>query len=341
MAENKVYHVSDQQAGATIVAALKQWVPELTWNDAKKLVSSRRIGVNGATCLDEARRLKLGEVVHCYAHARTPPPTAEDIKILYLDNYVAVVVKPALMTTLRHVEERQWNEKRKNLQPTLDELLPKVIQAAKSPSARKLGLKGRDARQASKAFRVPMPKVRAVHRLDRDTSGVMVFALQPSAETHLIRQFKKHSIERLYRAVVHGKPEAQTIENFLVRDRGDGVRGSGEKAEGAERAVTHIRPLETFVQSDGRVYSLIECRLETGRTHQIRIHLSEMGSMLCGDPTYHKQRNGSSTPDQSGAPRLALHACSLEFEHPATGKRMRFECDFPADLSKFLKRLKT
>lgn len=340
MVENKVFHVTDRESGSTIVGALKQWLPGVSWNEAKKLVSSRRIGVNGATCLDEARRLKLGEVVHCYAHARTPPPQAEDIKILYLDNYIAVVVKPALMTTLRHAEEKKWNDKRKNLQPTLDELLPKVILWAKRPDARKLGLKGRDARTANKAFRIPMPKVRAVHRLDRDTSGVMVFALHPNAETHLIRQFKKHSIERLYHAVVHGAPEAQTIENYLVRDRGDGLRGSGEKSDEAERAVTHIRPLEKFTMNDGRVFSLIECRLETGRTHQIRIHLSEMGCMLCGDPTYHKKRDGSSIQDHSGAPRLALHACSLELEHPITGKRMQFESELPPDLAKFVGRLR-
>jgi 23S rRNA pseudouridine1911/1915/1917 synthase len=244
------------------------------------------------------------------------------------------------MTTLRHAEEKQWNAKRKNLQPTLDELLPRVILWAKRPDARKLGLKGRDARAASKSFRMSLPKVRAVHRLDRDTSGVMVFALQPIAETHLIRQFKKHSVERLYHAVVHGAPPAQTIENYLVRDRGDGLRGSGEKCEEAERAVTHIRPLEKFQLSDGRIYSLIECRLETGRTHQIRIHLSEMGCMLCGDPTYHKNRDGSSTSDQSGAPRLALHACSLELDHPVTGKRMLFESELPTDLAKFVSRLR-
>jgi len=187
---------------------------------------------------------------------------------------------------------------------------------------------------------MPLPKVRAVHRLDRDTSGVMVFALQPTAETHLIRQFKKHTVERLYHAVVHGTPQAQTVDNYLVRDRGDGLRGSGEKSEEAERAITHIRPLETFKLSDGRVYSLIECRLETGKTHQIRIHLSEMGCMLCGDPTYFKNRDGSTTSDSSGAPRLALHACSLELEHPVTGKRMQFESELPPDLEKFVARLR-
>lgn len=341
MAEDRVFHVTEREAGATVVSALKQWLPGISWNEAKKLVSSRRIGVNGASCLDDARRLKSGEVVHCYASARTPPPTADDIQILYLDNYIAVVVKPALMTTLRHAEERQWNAKRKNLQPTLDELLPRVILWAKRPDARKLGLKGRDARQVSKSFRMPLPKVRAVHRLDRDTSGVMVFALQPLAETNLIRQFKKHSIDRVYQAIVHGRPEAKTFESYLVRDRGDGLRGSGPKSEDSERAVTHVKPLETFDVGEGKKYSLIECRLETGRTHQIRIHLSEAGHLLCGDPTYHKKPDGSSVADRSGAPRLALHACKLAFDHPVTGQRMTFESEFPEDLDRFVRRLRS
>jgi 23S rRNA pseudouridine1911/1915/1917 synthase len=340
MSETKVFHVTDREAGATIVGALKQWITGLSWNEAKKLVSSRRIGVNGAPCLDDARRLKNGEVVHLYASARTPPPTADDIQILYLDNYVAVVVKPALMTTLRHAEEKQWNAKRKNLQPTLDELLPRVILWARRPDARRLGLKGREARQLSKSSRQPLPKVRAVHRLDRDTSGVMVFALQPAAETHLIRQFKKHSIERVYRAIVHGKPESRTIESYLVRDRGDGLRGSGAKSDEAERAITHVKTLETFDCGEKGEYSLVECRLETGRTHQIRIHLSEAGHLLCGDPTYHKQPDGKSLTDRSGAPRLALHAYKLAFDHPITGKRMTFESPYPKDLEKFLQKLR-
>jgi 23S rRNA pseudouridine1911/1915/1917 synthase len=112
----------------------------------------------------------------------------------------------------------------------------------------------------------------------------MVFARTREAEQRLIRMFAKHEVQRAYVAVVYGHVDAQTIDTWLVRDRGDGLRGSaplGEATEGAQRAVTHIRPMEHLPD-----YTVVECRLETGRTHQIRIQLSEIGHRLCGEKTY-------------------------------------------------------
>lgn len=180
-------------------------------------------------------------------------------------------------------------------------------------------------------------RVIAVHRLDRDTSGVMVFARTQSAEQHLVKQFKKHSNERVYHAVVHGHPAAQTFDTRFIRDRGDGQRGSTTDAsdESAERAVTHVRPLERLGD-----YSLIECVLETGRTHQIRIHLSEAGHLVCGDPIYRKRLNAPPVDDASGAPRLALHAARLAFDHPQTAERLDFEAPLPDDLQQFVRGLR-
>jgi 23S rRNA pseudouridine1911/1915/1917 synthase len=175
----------------------------------------------------------------------------------------------------------------------------------------------------------------AVHRLDRDTSGVMVFARTPAAEQHLVRQFKHHSNERAYVAIVHGHPAAQTFDTRFVRDRGDGLRGSTTIEEDSERAVTHIRPLERLGD-----YALVECVLETGRTHQIRIHLSEAGHLVCGDPLYRKRLNAPPVDDASGAPRLALHAVRLAFDHPATEERLEFEASLPDDLERFVSRLR-
>jgi 23S rRNA pseudouridine1911/1915/1917 synthase len=335
--ERQVYHVRNSLSGQTLVAALREWLPGSSWNDAKKLLSSRRVSVNGAMCLDGGRRIRKGDVVHVYEHARTPQPTAEDVEIVYCDPHVVVAVKPALMTTLRHREERNWPAARKNLQPTLDEVLPRLVQEYERPAA---PAPPRDRRRKA-AFALPRkqprgrpPRIIPVHRLDRDTSGVMVFARTPAAEQHLVRQFKKHSNERVYRALVHGHPAAQTIETYLVRDRGDGQRGSGNKEDG-ERALTHVRPLENLGD-----YSLVECVLETGRTHQIRIHLSELGHLVCGDPIYRKRLNGPPIDDQSGAPRLALHAARLGFDHPATGERLEFEVDLPPDLERFVAHLR-
>ncbi|MEZ6093149.1 MAG: RluA family pseudouridine synthase [Pirellulaceae bacterium] len=147
--------------------------------------------------------------------------------------------------------------------------------------------------------------------------------------------FKDHSIKRTYQAVALGNVKAGKIESSIARDRGDGIRGSVAKdSKGAQHAVTHVRPVKGFGD-----YTLIECRLETGRTHQIRIHLSEQGHMLCGERVYCKTLDGRHVVDSSGAPRLALHAVRLQFRHPVTGKKIEVESKWPKDLQTFIDRL--
>ncbi len=339
----KHYHVTTDLAGETLPAILRHWQTELSWNAARKLLAQRRVSVNGTICVDMGRRLKSGDVLHLLEHSKTPLPTADHIEILYLDPHLVVAVKPALMTTLRHAEEKHWSAKRKNFQPTMDESLPLAIAKYEGtatnpgkktrPQQKKGGTRGNAARGRGKEG---VARVRPVHRLDRDTSGIMVFARTPSAETQLIRQFKRHSIERFYQAIVLGHPQDQTIESHFVRDRGDGLRGSvDEPHEDSERALTHVRVLERLGD-----YSLVECRLETGRTHQIRIHLSEAGHLVCGDNVYCKRLHAPPFKDRSGAPRLALHAWRLEFEHPITKENMAFKKALPKDLAKFVARLR-
>src|SRR4051812_30232387 len=270
------YHIRSELAGSTLSGPLKKLLPGEPWGSVKSLITRRHVQVNGNLCLDEGRRLKEQDVVKVWEQPLAKPVDASDVRILHVDEHLVVVEKPAGMTTLRHAEERNWPSRRKQLQPTLDEALPLVL-------ARKLRIGADKRRPAAK-----LPRVRAVHRLDRETSGLMVFARTPQAEQALVRLFSKHQIERAYLAVVHGELAAQTIRTWLVRDRGDGLRGSsllGDKAPDSREAITHVKPLETF-QAGGQSYSLIECRLETGRTHQIRIHLSEVGHVLCGEKTY-------------------------------------------------------
>ena len=331
----RVFHIPDSLNGQTLVAALRGWQTNLSWGDAKDLLTSRRVSVNGAICVDHGRRIKRGDVVHLFETPRTPQPTAADVELLYCDPHVVVVVKPALMTTLRHREERNWPAARKNLQPTLDEVLPRLVQEWERPSGVGMRNRQRGGRPDMNRSRGKPPRVIAVHRLDRDTSGVMVFARTTSAEQHLVRQFKKHSNERVYHAIVHGHPAAQTFDTYFIRNRGDGLRGSTAGENEGEHAVTHIRPLERLGD-----YSLIECVLETGRTHQIRIHLSEAGHLVCGDPIYRKRLNEPPVNDRSGAPRLALHAARLAFDHPQTGERLDFEARLPDDLQRFVKHLR-
>ena len=174
-----------------------------------------------------------------------------------------------------------------------------------------------------------------MHRLDRETSGLLVFARTAEAQVHLEHQFRTHSTRRRYLAVARGTVTSQTIESRLVRDRGDGRRGSTTLPNVGRRAVTHVRAVERLGG-----HTLIECRLETGRTHQIRIHLSERGHPLCGDKVYGQPLFRAGEPDTSGAPRLALCAVELGFVHPITGEPMHFEAPPPRDFTEFVARLR-
>jgi 23S rRNA pseudouridine1911/1915/1917 synthase len=171
----------------------------------------------------------------------------------------------------------------------------------------------------------------------------MVFARTVAAEQKLIQMFALHAVQRAYVAVAHGRVEAQRVESWLVRDRGDGLRGSsplGAQAPEAHRAVTHFRPLEEFVTPTGQAYTIVECRLETGRTHQIRIHLAEQGHRLCGEKTYTHRLGEQPQTDASGAPRQALHAAELALVHPLTGQGLRFRMPLPKDLKEWLIKLR-
>ncbi len=319
-----VFHASPQLAGRTVSAALRAWLPERTWSQVRQLLRSRRVTVNGNVCVDEGRRLAESDVVKLLEQSAPRPPDVQDVRLQYLDQHVVVVEKPAGVTSTRHAEERSWPSLRRQLQPTLDELLRKVIAKAEGRS-----------RQRG----VPRP-VRAVHRLDRETSGLMVFARTVSAERGLVEQFRLHTTHRRYLAVAQGHVEAATIESRLVRDRGDGRRGSTKAANVGKASVTHVRPIEHFTVGSEK-YTLTECRLETGRTHQIRIHLAEAGHPLCGETVYHRPLFGAEREDRSGAPRIALHAAELGFVHPVSGEEMRFRMPLPNDLEQFVKRLRS
>jgi len=320
MAEAKIFRVLPNQVDQTVSAALRAWLPGQSWSQIRNLLQSRRVMVSGNLCLDAGRRLTLRDVVKLLPHPMAPPPTEQAVRIYYLDEHVVVVEKPSGVTTVRHAEERDWPKRRRQLQPTLDEMLPRILAKKEAKKRRHKG---------------PPPPVRPVHRLDRETSGLIVFARTALAERHLAQQFRKHVTHRRYLAVAQGQVKAQTITSRLIRDRGDGRRGSTKNPELGKEAITHVQVLENL-----QGYTLVECRLETGRTHQIRIHLAEQGHPLCGEKVYHQPLFGEPKLDQSGAPRLALHAAELGFEHPVTGKPLRFEAPLPPDLTNFLHRLR-
>jgi 23S rRNA pseudouridine1911/1915/1917 synthase len=230
--------------------------------------------------------------------------------VRFADSHIVVVDKPSGLTTMRHPHEAAefGSRGRRYLPATLADLLPQLLGGG---------------------------KVRAVHRLDKETSGLVVFARTVAAERHLGRQFRAHTVERCYRAIVRGRARSQRIESCLVHDRGDGRRGSSPTPGEGQHAVTHVRVVEKLGG-----YTLVECRLETGRTHQVRIHLGEAGTPICGDHVYDRPLHGRPLPDGSGMSRIALHAATLGFTHPATGKRMHWTTPLPEDMEALLRKFR-
>jgi len=354
MAAARTFHIRPVLNGQSLLAALRRLVPQEGEAGARRLLRDRHVQLNGNVIVDEQRRLKTGDVVKVFEHPRAAPPTEQDVRVRFIDEHLVVIEKPAGVTTLRQSDEGDPRRRRDRM-ATLEEMLQRVVarkvHAPPAPAGRQPLPKASKHPLASRTappIRKPTPRgphparppqVRPVHRLDRDTSGLMVFALSPGAEHALTQMFKQHAIERKYVAVVHGHPAEQTIESYLVRDRGDGVRGSsplGRDHPAAQHAVTHVRPVAQVAD-----YSVVECRLETGRTHQIRIHLAESGHPLCGERTYTRPAPGApSTPDRSGAPRQALHSAALTFTHPVTRQPLHFHSPLPPDLDRWLARVR-
>ncbi|MEQ1617944.1 MAG: RluA family pseudouridine synthase [Terricaulis sp.] len=197
-----------------------------------------------------------------------------------------------------------------------------------------------------------------VHRIDKDTTGLVVVAKHDAAHHGLARLFVKHDLERVYYAVARGAPKERSarIENVLVRsneDRRKYVVARNAETNAGKNAITDYWTVESFGQqvgaSAGRAAAaLLECRLHTGRTHQIRAHMAHLGCPLIGDPLYGKQRafkaDGARAADVAAVveafPRQALHAGVLGFTHPVTGANLRFESAMPVDMAALLAALR-
>ncbi|MBA2077664.1 23S rRNA pseudouridine(1911/1915/1917) synthase RluD [Rhodanobacter sp. PCA2] len=187
-----------------------------------------------------------------------------------------------------------------------------------------------------------LPRAGIVHRLDKDTSGLMVVAKTLPAMTALVEMLSRHDVERQYEAVVLGSLVAGgTVDAPIGRSMGDRLRQAVRDDESGKHAVTHYRLRERF-----RAHSLIQCNLETGRTHQIRVHLTHVGHPLVGDPLY---GGGLKLPRRAtpelvaalrGFRRQALHAERLAFTHPVSGEALAFAAERPADMTALIAALR-
>jgi 23S rRNA pseudouridine1911/1915/1917 synthase len=309
--------VTADEAGQTLAAFLRARLSDQTWTQVRRLTLRRRVKVGGDLCMDAARRLAEGDSVEILDQS-APKPRQHRVLIHHLDEDIVVVEKPSGIATVRHPAERDWPRRRKALNPALDELVAEIIDEDARSS------KGR------------LPRLRIVHRLDKETSGLIVFARTVAAERALGRQFKQHTVVRRYIAIIPGFLTSRRLESNLVRDRGDRRRGSTLTPGLGKRAVTHIETLERLGD-----YTMVACRLETGRTHQIRIQLAEAGHPICGEKVYNRRVGEEPREDKSGAPRLALHAAELGFEHPVKHTAMHWNMVLPPDVERFVAGLRT
>lgn len=295
MAEWKV----PQSETAPALAGFLRGRVEGSWKKVKQRVRAGAVRVDGQVVTDPGHRLCAGQVVSVGRATQRPgQPQSQGIDIVWMDSQVVVVDKPAGISTV----------------PSGDD----VDDTAQSRLRAQLG---RGQRKLPPAFKV--------HRIDKATSGLVMFARTPRALEGLKAQVHARSLERSYLCVVHGTLSDQTFESWFVRDRGDGLRGSTRGTKG-RRAVTHLEVVERL----GAV-TLCRCRLETGRTHQIRIHLAEAGHPLVGEPVYIR-RFVSRGGEPVEAPRMMLHAAELGFVHPVKGTRVHVESPLPEAFATFV-----
>jgi 23S rRNA pseudouridine1911/1915/1917 synthase len=296
----------EADAGTTLAAALRRRLPGRSWGDVRKLVETGKVRVNAQVALDPAARVAAGASVALAMNAPRPRAEVEGFRVAFEDGHLIVIEKPAGIMSVPY--------ERKDTGTALD-----LIRA----HWRNLG---------KRATATPLY---TVHRIDKDTSGLLCFAKTRLAERALHEVFQRHSTRREYVAVANGTVASQRIESLLVPDRGDGIRGSTRRVgqADAQRAVTHVTALRALAAA-----TLMRVQLETGRTHQIRVHLSEAGHPLVGETVYNRDALRSGAPLVS-ASRLMLHAATLGLPHPVTGEPVDLRAAPPPDFIEILEAL--
>lgn len=318
--ENNQYFpapAEDGEAGSRLDRFLSRKLPELSRSMLQKLIASGNVSMDENVICENDFKVRAGDsfcVTVPEAAESDPQPEDIALEVVYEDDDLIVVNKPAGMT---------------------------VHPAPGAPSGTLVNALLFHCRGSlSGVGGVKRPGI--VHRIDKDTSGLLVAAKNDAAHRGLSEQFVRHSIERTYYAVVYGRPEPASgvIEGNIARSRFDRKKMALVNV-GGKHAVTHYQTVSSY---NGAV-SLVKCNLETGRTHQIRVHLSSIGCNLVGDRVYEKSGKtsikGLSADIKSfinAFPRQALHAASLGFEHPRSGKWLQFEAPFPRDMVEILVR---
>lgn len=296
--------ITDTATGTRLDRALAEAVPSLSRERLKALITGGNVtDRRGNPALDPSRKAMAGQIFSI----TLPPPTplaneaqAIALDVVFEDEHLIVIDKPAGLV----------------VHPAAGNLDGTLVNALLHHCAGQLSGIGGVARPG------------IVHRIDKDTSGLMVAAKTDAAHLGLAAQFAAHSIDRRYRAIVNGRPSPAegTVNAPLARSPNN--RKKIAIVDGGKHAVTHYRLVRPL-----REAALVECRLETGRTHQVRVHMASIGHALIGDPVYSRTKQAHrATLDALGFQRQALHAAHLGFVHPVKSNALAFESEIPADM---------
>jgi len=300
----RVLAVPEECAGLRLDAALARLCPEHSRSRLQAWLREGWVTVDGAAA-DPKRKVWGGErltlSVEPVAVAAADRPEAIALPVVFEDQYLLVIDKPAGMVVHPGAGNRTGT--------MMNALLHHAPQLA------------------------AIPRAGIVHRLDKDTSGLLVVAKTPAAQTDLVRQLQARTVRRHYLALVHGRVTTEGTVDAPI-GRHPVQRTKMAVVERGREARTHYAVRARFAGT-----TLVECRLETGRTHQIRVHMAAIGHPLVGDSVYGKRKSGNAGID--AFPRQVLHAWRLALVHPATGAPLAWESPLPADLAALLARLES
>ena len=325
--------VAETGAGERVDAWLAKLWPDLSRSRVQGLIGAGKLTVDGAPVTHAKDKPRAGatyELVLPPPEPAAPQPETLPLNIVFEDDHLVVVDKAMGMA----------------MHPAPGSMRGTLVNALLAHCGDSLSGIGGVARPG------------IVHRIDKDTTGLVVVAKHDAAHQGLAKLFAKHDLERVYYAVTRGAPKERsaTIENRLVRsneDRRKYVVARDPNSAAGKIAITQYWTIESYGQQAGAsagraAAALLECRLHTGRTHQIRAHLTHLGCPLVGDPLYGKQRafkaDGPHAAQAAMAveafPRQALHAAVLGFKHPVSGLELRYESPLPADMKALLDALR-
>jgi 23S rRNA pseudouridine1911/1915/1917 synthase len=308
--ERRTLTISESQAGDRLDRALAASWPDMSRSRLKQLIEAGAVTLNGKTLEDPSQKLREGHVIELIVPpAVDAEPQGEDIplNIVFEDKHVIVIDKQAGLVVHPAAGNRDGT----------------LVNALIAHCGNSLSGIGGELRPG------------IVHRIDKDTTGLMVAAKTEKAHASLGKQFAAHAVTRVYKALVWGVPRmlAGTIDADLGRSPLNRQKVAVLRI-GGKPARTHYKVIETF----GASAALVECRLETGRTHQVRVHMAHLGHPLIGDPVYGRPRSIPGV-DLTIA-RQALHAAVLGFHHPGLDKPVHFESELPEDFRETLEKLR-